>query len=100
METSGQKTWAKNLGKMKYFPKLANVHRNRKRFLLSQSKLREEFVEKKHQVFDIIGLLIILVQVNLSSPVERVKRRGILESVNHNNRRYFQYAHFIPIVGV
>ena len=48
------------------------VHRNRKRFLLSQSTLREEFVEKKYQVFDIIGLLTILVQVNLSSPVERV----------------------------
>ena len=48
------------------------VHRNRKRFLLSQSTLREEFVEKKYQVFDIIDLLIILVQVNLSSPVEQV----------------------------
>ena len=48
------------------------VHRNRKRFLLSQPTLREEFVEKKYQVFDIIGLLTILVQVNLSSPVERV----------------------------
>ena len=48
------------------------VHRNRKRFLLSQSTLREEFVEKKYQMFDIIGLLTILVQVNLSSPVERV----------------------------
>ena len=48
------------------------VHRNRKRFLVSQSTLREEFVEKKYQVFDIIGLLTILVQVNLSPPVERV----------------------------
>ena len=48
------------------------VHRNRKHFLLSQATLREEFVEKKYQVFDIIGLLIILVYVNLSSPVERV----------------------------
>ena len=48
------------------------VHRNRKRFLMSQSTLREEFAEKKYQVFDIIGLLIILVQVSLSSPVERV----------------------------
>ena len=48
------------------------VHRNRKRFLLSQSTLREEFVKKKYQVFDIIGLLTILVQVNLSSRVERV----------------------------
>ena len=47
------------------------VHRNRKRFLLSQSTLREEFAEKKYEVFDIIGLLTILVQVNLSSPVER-----------------------------
>ena len=28
------------------------VHPNRKRFLLSQSTLREEFVEKKYQVFD------------------------------------------------
>ena len=36
------------------------VHRNRKRFLLSQSTLREEFVEKKF------------------------KSRGVLESVNHN----------------
>ena len=42
------------------------------KFLVSQSTLREEFVEKKYQVFDIIGLLTILVQVNLSSPVERV----------------------------
>ena len=50
----------------------STVHRNRKRFFLSQSTLREEFVEKKYQVFDIIGLLTILVQVNLSSPVERV----------------------------
>ena len=49
------------------------VHRGSgQRFLLSQSTLREEFVEKKYQVFDIIGLLTILVQVNLSSPVERV----------------------------
>ena len=37
------------------------VHRNRKRFLLSQSTLREEFVKKKYQVFDLIGLLTILV---------------------------------------
>ena len=48
------------------------IHRHRKRFFLSQSTLREEFVEKKGQVFDLVGLLIILVQVNLSSPVERV----------------------------
>ena len=40
------------------------VHRNRKRFLLSQSTLREEFAEKKHQVFDIKGLLTILVQAH------------------------------------
>ena len=52
---------------------LSIVHRNRKRFLLSQSTLREEFVKKKYQVFDIIGLLTILVQVNLSS-VERVEK--------------------------
>ena len=44
-------------------------HRNRRRLL---STLREEFVEKKYQVFDIIGLLLILSQVNLSSPVEGV----------------------------
>ena len=44
-------------------------HRNRRRLL---STLREEFVEKKYQVFDIIGLLLILSQVNLSPPVERV----------------------------
>ena len=37
------------------------VHRNRKRFHLSQSTLREEFAEKKYQVFDIVSLLIILV---------------------------------------
>ena len=48
------------------------IPRNMKRFFLSQSTLREEFVEKKYQVFDIIGSPIILVQVNLSSPVERV----------------------------
>ena len=48
------------------------VHGNRKRLLLSRSTLRERFVVKKYKVFDIIGLLLILVQVNLSSPVERV----------------------------
>ena len=48
------------------------IARNRKGFFLSQSTLRENFVEKKIQVFDIVGPLIILVQVNLSSPVERV----------------------------
>ena len=48
------------------------VHRNKKRSLLLQSTLREEFVEQKYQVFDIIDLLTILVQVSLSSPVERV----------------------------
>ena len=61
------------------------VHRSRKRFLLSQSTLREEYAEKKCQVFDIIGLLTILVQVNLSSPGgASLKARGVLESVNHN----------------
>ena len=50
-------------------------HRNRRRLL---STLREEFVEKKYQVFDIRGLLLILSQVNLSSPVERV-------DFGHNN---------------
>ena len=49
-------------------------HRNRRRLL---STLREEFVEKKYQVFDIIGLLLILSQVNLSSPVERVREPRI-----------------------
>ena len=44
-------------------------HRNKRRLL---STLREEFVEKKYQVFDILGLLLILSQVNPSSPVERV----------------------------
>ena len=48
------------------------IPRNMRRFFLSQSTLREEFVEKKYHVFDIVGSLIILVQVNLSSPVERV----------------------------
>ena len=48
------------------------IPRYRKRFFLSQSTLREEFVEKKYQVFDIVGPLIILAQVNLSSPVEQV----------------------------
>ena len=48
------------------------VHRNREGLLLSQSTLREECVEKMYQVFDTIGLLTILVQVNLSSPMERV----------------------------
>ena len=48
------------------------IPRNRKRFFLSQSTPREKFVEKMYQVFDIVGPLIILVQVNLSSPVERV----------------------------
>ena len=49
------------------------IPRNRKGFFLSQSTLRETFVEKTFQVFDIIvGPLIILVQVNLSSPVDRV----------------------------
>ena len=45
------------------------VHQNRRRLL---STLREEFVENKYQVFDIIGLLLILSQVNLSPPVERL----------------------------
>ena len=49
-----------------------NVHRNREGFLLSQSTLREECVDKKYQVFDTIGLVTILVQVNFSSPMERV----------------------------
>ena len=44
-------------------------HRNRRHLL---STLREEFVEKKYQVFAIIDLLLILSQVNLRSPVERV----------------------------
>ena len=44
-------------------------HRNKRRLL---STLLEEFVEKKYQVFDIIGLLLIPSQVNPSSPVERV----------------------------
>ena len=35
-------------------------------------------------MYDIKGLLTVLVEVNLSSPVERVKSRGVLESVNHN----------------
>ena len=48
------------------------IPRNMKDFFLSQSTLREEFVEKTYQMFDIVGPLIILVQVNLSSPVERV----------------------------
>ena len=48
------------------------IPRNMKRFFLSQPTLQDEFVEKKYQVFDIVGSLIILVQVNLSSPVERV----------------------------
>ena len=44
-----------------------------KRFFLSQSTLQEEeFVEKKYKLFDIVDPLIILVQVNLPSPVERV----------------------------
>ena len=50
------------------------IPRNRKGFFLSQSSFREKFVEKKFQVFDIVGPLIILVQVNLSSPVERVSK--------------------------
>ena len=50
------------------------VHRNREGFLLSHSTLREECVEKKYQVFDTVGPLIILVQVNLSSPMERVQK--------------------------
>ena len=48
------------------------IPRNRKGFFLSESTLREKFVEKKFQAFDIVGPLIILVQVNLSSLVERV----------------------------
>ena len=39
-------------------------HRNRRRLL---STLREEFAEKKYQVFDVIRLLLILSHVNLSS---------------------------------
>ena len=47
------------------------IHRKRKRFFLSQSTLGEELVEKTCQVFDIVRALIILLQVNSSSPVER-----------------------------
>ena len=47
------------------------IHRNRKRFFLSQSTLREKFVEKKYQMFNIVRPLIILAQVNPFSPVER-----------------------------
>ena len=57
-------------------------HRNRRRLL---STLREEFVEKKYQVFDIIGLLLILSQANLSSPVERVQKSWNFGSKPHNN---------------
>ena len=54
------------------------VHQNRKRFLLSQSTLREVFVEKQYQVFAIIGLLIsLLAQVNLSSRWSKYRSRGI-----------------------
>ena len=49
-------------------------HRNRRSL---PSTLREEFVEKRYQVFDTIGVLLILSQVNFSS-------RGIL-AANHNN---------------
>ena len=48
------------------------IPRNGKGFFLPESTLREKFVEKKFQVFDIVGSLIILVQVNLTFPVERV----------------------------
>ena len=34
------------------------IPRNMKRFFLSQSTLREEFAEKKYQVFDIVGPLL------------------------------------------
>ena len=64
MVTTYSRVW---INRVRYF-----VDRNRKRFLLSQSTLREEFAEKKYQGFDIVSLLIIPVQVNLSSPVERV----------------------------
>ena len=40
------------------------VHGNRKRALLLQSTVREEYVEKKCQVIAIIGCLLILVQVH------------------------------------
>ena len=59
--------WCKYSSRSSYI-----IHRNRKGFFLSQSTLREKLVEKKFQVFDIVGPLIILVEVNLSSPVERV----------------------------
>ena len=62
------------------------AHRNRKRFLLSRSTLREEFVEKKHQVFDITDR-----PSDHSSPSEPLfpggasfLSRGVLESLNHN----------------
>ena len=60
------------------------IPRNMKRFFLSQSTLREEFVEKKYQVFDIVGSLIILVQGTSLPRWSEFKSRGILESVNHN----------------
>ena len=50
------------------------VHRNRKRSFLSQATVRQEFVEKKYDVFDITGRLLLLVQVHPSSPLERVEK--------------------------
>ena len=54
------------------------VHRSRKRSLLSQATVREEFVEKKYQVFCIIGRLLILVQVLPLPTLSKFKSRGIL----------------------
>ena len=45
------------------------VYRNRKRSLLSRATVREEFVETKYEVLDVIGGLIILVQVDASPPL-------------------------------
>ena len=42
------------------------IHRNRKRFFLSQSTLREAFVEKKYRVFNVVRPLIILSGRSLS----------------------------------
>ena len=54
---------------------------------------------KKYQVFEIVGPLIILVQVNLSSPVERVSKSWNF-GVSKPQHRYGVCLHVVLYVVV
>ena len=73
------------------------VHRNRKRFLLSQSTLREEFVEKMYQVFDIIAHVGILLLADPLAESNLVSCRHLVVVVVVVVVCYFSHsAHWLP----